>query len=837
MTRHRPLQKLWAYLLAKPYYAALLLFPLILNLYFDIRPLERFPGWDLFWSDAIVSGKLSLLRMGLSQGEIPAISPYHGLGHNTAGDGPALTPFISPFSALLPFAGNQAIIQFRFVCYVYLGLAGVYLLLRRMGTGGSLATISALLYVAIPVQFSNQQYYFTIGFYALPALVYGIYCYAESKSPWDLFVISLVAFLTYSATDIFFLIITPVVAFSVAAFAMSSIAIWKDRLAYLTKVCGVVVLSGCFYILPLYHNLHESTAAAVVLKSLGLTSPAPITSVSGFWGFFQYFGMPTFYMPQPSSAMSFYVPSFFCFYIVLYCVLGAPEQITSSHRRVGFALITAACGMFALSFAYYALPEKMIESGKGILRYHLNLWPFFIILAACLFIASPLRRSTQLRIIFCATLLSVILDFFLFCIKYPAPGADSPAGDWFLARHEARFATGLTTPNLFSVRFLRDMWLALPILNILVPALLAGILATQPMVKRWKGGLLTLLVIGVLSWCVLYIGIHNELRATQESGWQQIGRSSYHLDTFRLRKASLEALLPTEMRRNYRLLPASADVFQIQRGRNWKFCADTEMLAESGFKMLFTYREMEHPFTGLLYSKFYTSFSSSNFFPPLSERIPATLDVARLLGVRYIVSADMEIKSPDLTLLQRIDVPSPPFHETVAGGPVYVYELAGATGIASFADRAIVLSQREAIKRIADWNGQQSLGELSLEQVAALPPASQSAQIAPATVNIASATLNSVTVEAKTPTDGFVNLAYLYRPFWSATVNGVKVPVQRANGFMMSVPVPAGAAQVKFHYTPWDVYAGYGITLATLLGLLVLALRSHRRAAVVHAPA
>lgn len=56
-------------------------------------------------------------------------------------------------------------------------------------------------------------------------------------------------------------------------------------------------------------------------------------------------------------------------------------------------------------------------------------------------------------------------------------------------------------------------------------------------------------------------------------------------------------------------------------------------------------------------------------------------------------------------------------------------------------------------------------------------------------------------------------------PGWKARVNGADVPVLRANGVFMAVPVPAGVSDVEFHFTPGSVLLGAAISLAGLLAL------------------
>lgn len=810
-------------------HVVLLLFPLAVHFLFDIRPLERFPGWDLLWSDSLVAGKASLNRLALDQCTVPAISPYHGLGHNLAGDGPALTPFLSPFTPLLAFMDVTSWMQFRFLCCMYIGLWGVYLLLRELNGSGIEAISGALLYCAIPVQFTNQQYYFTIGFYILPTIIFAIAKYANTRRAWWLFVLGISSFFAYSTTDIFFLIIVPIVSCLAAFLACEAGSTLYRRIATAMTVVAIAIASGSFYIVPLYSNLREIKAAATLLDSLGHHSPPPITTVGQFWDFFTHFGVPSYYLPQPSTAMAFYVPAFFLLYAVVAMSNVGARAFRRQTVRMAACMFLAAFAMIGVSFSFYSLPEAMLASAKGILRYHLNLWPFFVILGCFCLAIDPVVRRERLRIVLVAAFLALFIDAALFCVERPAPAAGAPAGDWFYVRHQPRFAEGLHVPNAISFRVVTDMWQLLPLLNLAIPVLvlIAGFRqdAHGSRVAR-IGRALSPAAVGAFA--VTYIAVHNEIRVTQQSGWQEIGRSDYHLNSYMLRKEHLDQNIPAERRLNYRLLPASADVFRLKRGRNWKFCADTELLGSSGFKMLFSYREMEHPFCGLLYSKFYRTTATTNFFPPLSESVPQNLGVCRLLGVGYVLSADEEIKSDELTPFSRIDIPNPPFNETVAGGPVHIYGIAGASGIASFFSHATESEQRDAIRHILEWDGSSTLKSLFLEG-ATVAKASTPSTYTEGKARISAETLNSVDIDVDAPTPGFLSLGYIYRPFWRALVNGKRVPVLRANGMFMAVAVGQGASTVRFTYIPWDVYSGYAVSGATLLTCLGLAWKQRNR--------
>ncbi len=54
-------------------------------------------------------------------------------------------------------------------------------------------------------------------------------------------------------------------------------------------------------------------------------------------------------------------------------------------------------------------------------------------------------------------------------------------------------------------------------------------------------------------------------------------------------------------------------------------------------------------------------------------------------------------------------------------------------------------------------------------------------------------------------------------PGWTATCDGKRVPVQAFDETFLSVEIPAGAHNVRFHYRPISFYVGMTISAMTLL--------------------
>lgn len=92
-------------------------------------------------------------------------------------------------------------------------------------------------------------------------------------------------------------------------------------------------------------------------------------------------------------------------------------------------------------------------------------------------------------------------------------------------------------------------------------------------------------------------------------------------------------------------------------------------------------------------------------------------------------------------------------------------------------------------------------------------------------VRITSYEPESVTLEIRSPRDGFVVLSDTYRRGWVADVDGIETPIWKANLVMRAVPLPAGEHIVRFLYRPSSYGTGRAISVVSLLltgGLWIL---------------
>ena len=79
-----------------------------------------------------------------------------------------------------------------------------------------------------------------------------------------------------------------------------------------------------------------------------------------------------------------------------------------------------------------------------------------------------------------------------------------------------------------------------------------------------------------------------------------------------------------------------------------------------------------------------------------------------------------------------------------------------------------------------------------------------------------------IEIEAEAAAPTVVVIAQNHYPSWRATVNGQPAPVLRANHAFQAIPIPAGKSTIRLDYVDWPFRIGAVLSLATLLGCVVL---------------
>ncbi|MGE3065525.1 MAG: hypothetical protein AB7K67_08055 [Hyphomicrobiaceae bacterium] len=184
-------------------------------------------------------------------------------------------------------------------------------------------------------------------------------------------------------------------------------------------------------------------------------------------------------------------------------------------------------------------------------------------------------------------------------------------------------------------------------------------------------------------------------------------------------------------------------------------------------------------------------------FSPLFPSYRSIL--ADLLGLHYIVTGvpiekiDPKVKPNDFKLIAHT-------HDG------YIYENPWPFDRVLFATEAIG-ADFDRILADGVWP------DVNLNRTVLLqPPPTSEAQRRPGTARLISYRNTDVVVEADSPDGGFVVLNDVWQPWWTAELNGRRVPLLRANVLFRAVAVPPGKVRVRFKFRPllgaWEQITG-----------------------------
>jgi len=539
-----------------------------------------------------------------------------------------------------------------------------------------------------------------------------------------------------------------------------------------------------------------------------------------FVSFFYKYGFESLYKPIEGSALLLYIPAFFYVAIITAFILNKVVFKENSKQIVIIsALIVLGLLMFLESAIFYSsIFSKMFPSivarAQGVLRSHINLIPFVNLLAGFVCFASinNLKNiKTKIWLYAVIIVVSLFIDLKLFV----------PMTNYKLSH--------FNNSNLVHVNFSRDIWHLLPWFNILPLLLLFSYSFISVLNKNIRHLIYPTFIILAMFIPLINISAYNEL-CLQQGGRFMLIRNPYRWDSYLKRKGDIDKII-NRYDVNYRTLYAGKGRLFPNSGRDWKLIAETETHTQEKEKVLFSYREFDHPYTGMMRGTFgkQKGWYGTNIWPPLSKDIADNIDNIKLMGVKWIISADEEIKSPSLIYRGECKSELGPLGklglEPDEGGTIYIYELANPKGIVFMVDNYEKVSQIDSLKSIFEskehpWNKNTvyletnpvNKHELSNKDLGFTFSNLESE------AKIKRETFNSIEVNITTPKEKYLIMTYIYRPNWKAYINSSELKMYRAYGGFMCVKVPPGRYDMMFRYRPLDVYLGF---ILTAFGLLI----------------
>jgi hypothetical protein len=205
------------------------------------------------------------------------------------------------------------------------------------------------------------------------------------------------------------------------------------------------------------------------------------------------------------------------------------------------------------------------------------------------------------------------------------------------------------------------------------------------------------------------------------------------------------------------------------------------------------------------------------------SRAPERANFQYLSGARELPAAALANAGVRFvgTLSTRRDLPL-----RLTEGGVNLYEVPAPVARALFFPAGAVRywSEPEMAERLRDPRfrlDEQML--LPLERIGPEPVASES--VSPTPLVWRRDSRGGIEIDVVAETDGYVRLLDSYDEGWTVSLDGEPVGAQRADGFLLAAPVPAGSHRLRFVYRTPGVTAGALMSLAVLVSAFALARR------------
>jgi len=799
----------------------IILYVFLLTLQIHQQPFERYSEWDHFFIDVQAAGKLTSLNQALERYEIPAIDPYTEFGWNLAGDHHSIWGI---FNIFILFFTPAKILILQQVIFLFLGAWGAFLYLFLITRNRYLSFLGGLTYISLPFTVSLLYYCSSFSdFNLIPLFLILIHRIWENPTRGRIFIFALISAISIGLADINFLWILSSVVFTYSFFV--GISYYQKPLFMTFKISFFLVLlsllSGSFYLAPLINNLHTIGSNLTTLKQAGILPWSYLGRKVDFLSYFvQERGLESLYLPVEGPAFILYLPAAFYLIILLAYVFKKPVFKTKPEQvSIVLTLVFIGALMFTESLLFYSpltakIMPRIREGATGALRFQINLIPFVILLSAFICI-SAINNFKNRRVIIGIYL--IIISGSLFVDSELFSGLPAILSRPYGSSNLVPFPVGnplhlIPFINLCSILLLASDFIIrrlenYKIKNIVCPAVLVMVMLVP--------------LLGVTN--------YNEWFATGQQGREDpISRNPYRWESYLERKKCIDGIIP-RYNLNYRTLYAGNGRILPKDGRDWKLIAETELHVASREKVLFSYREFDHPFVGLLRGTFKSGgqgFFHSKLMPPLAQEVAGNIQTMKLMGVKWIISADEEIRDDNLVYRGKCESQEGPQGRggKPEGGNLYIYELTHPTGIVFLTEKYFITDRETSFRTIYEkrsfpWiNDTVFLETDPFRNKQPIEGKNASANIdLESYAKITRETSASLEAEVSSPKEKFLIIGNLYRPFWKGFVDSAETEIYRAYGGFMCVIIPPGKHIIKLKYCPLDIYLGLGLTLAAFL--------------------
>lgn len=753
------------------------LFSSLLMWQYGQYPGNRFPNWDYSWADAIHISRLSELQRELHHFRIPEMNYFTGLGLEKLSEVAGYINLSNPLHLLLFL--DITPVQFILIktcLFLSLLQIGTYHLVYYITNKKTLSLFTALLSATLPAYWSII-YPFTSLYCFICAVPLFIYFYLKYTGSLQIrYLISYFILILCIGPDL--LATGNIVLLNLALIWMikKSNKIQLKSFIYFSLTGAAGTMSFWYPYLFLLQRRKDR------LNELGII-PESKTNFLEYWQFVLSNGAHTLLYPIEGSAILMYVPVF-CILSVIGYTFCSKKHYTEEEKKFITKLIFIIFTLFLAPSILYIHPitSKFLFSYY---RNNFNALPILLLIVTSI-IFSKIKINMFNKILIYSigieVLLFIINPFVLLRTKLPYGEYIARALATSNQLHDANLQETLNV----KVPFITSLpWVNLMVINLAITLILAYSARDKKLFNR-KG------IFYLLSLVLIFYSFSANIELRRYMGmWQQVSVSDSRFSNYEKRTVNwIEKYHINDP--NFRVLLTGKEIYK-NSGRNIKLSLDSELNSNFGIKIIPSYRELDNIDMGLSLLKlacpncsYDKGESLSQNFPPTVEQISRNRNWLSENSIKYIISADEEIRSPDFILLDTFQYPNSNYqYDETENGVVYLYQVRTPIPIINSPDKDQNLSRIEITS-----------GGIALF--------SNSPRMTPLTIN------------------------YYYSNSFKATFKNKPLRITKTPDNKMALSLPSGEGNLEITYHDSKLKQSLLIQLATFLSLLFLCTRRRK---------
>jgi hypothetical protein len=751
--------------------------------------LRRYPNWDAFWMDANSAAQIELGITTMRNRQLPEIDLYSSFGVDHTSLPQNYFGILSSFNLLGIFGiSSDQIINIRAAFFLGILVFGTYLFTVQAGVNKKTSKILSPVALTIPYLWSLSSLTpFMNTLCSVPILLYLIgKVFKDGQVRYLLWLFIVQSQIIQDITSAVFVLPIIFLYALLKSLEMTHLN-FQSILSRLIKTLLISLLSYSPFLIPFLEQMLSNRS---YWKGLPQNISPAIDLTSYFTFVWNNGGSSLFYPSEGSGLLLYSFPIIIYFSIYSFTIRRNAKHEISKETKNLTALILLQC---IIPLVIYGIP-KIAVLMPSYYRGQLNLIPFL------LFILGVIGFDKWLVIQNNRNIYIKIMQIFLITSSIQIVLNQL---NWFNTWETEKFRIQPETSQMLSlVPNLRIHHFPGLLINLLIALILMYAVRQSKKLDQKIEENIWYQTRAILFACVtltIILNLQMQERSFMHEWQQNIQNSDQKKDYFARWDKWKKVVSISDP--NYRFIPTGLAIYG-ESGRNPKLIADTELNRSFQQNYVFAYRETASPFEAIVYRSLSGIDKNTNFFPPKLQNMLQAKKYLDLIGVKYIVSADIDILDSEFIFLDKYLIQNSNFIKEDSGYlSLYLYK--NHKSIAYTQPCLKILDRKTIWDLMLDrtetpWTSGQVLVEDPIDAKEFACNSRLSIQQEARLIRLAGNRFKVVVA----PSNQNRNLVitYAHSKNWEAIQNGVNVNIQKAYGGIMHIYIPKGASTTYFTY-------------------------------------